>query len=120
MKKFIIAVIFFLIASFFLYHKSTAEDAPEKNPATPVTSVEQQRILTKMEQAKAGVNDDQKDLLTREMELKTLNEEVDKKLEEINQKLEELKTIQKSYKDLLAQKDQDELKRVKELGKIYE
>ena len=87
-------------------------------PSSPVTSVKQQRILIKIEQAKAGANDDQKDLLTRKMELKTLNEEVDKKLEEINRKLEELKAIQKNYKDLLAQKNEDELKRVKELGKF--
>ena len=56
----------------------------------------------------------------KEKELKTLNEEADKKLGEINRKLEELQTLQKNLKDQLAKKNAEEVKRIKELGKIYE
>ena len=73
-----------------------------------------------MQGAQANANDDQKALPMREKELKTMSEEVDKKLGEINRKLEELQAMQKNIKTLLAQKDAEELKRIKELGKIYE
>ena len=73
-----------------------------------------------MQGAQANANDDQKALPMREKELKTLSEVVDKKLGEINLKLEELQTLQKSLKALMAQRDAEELKRIKELGKIYE
>lgn len=113
------AFCFLLTVTFFSYHTCPAEDAAPaaKNP-TP--SVEEQRLLTKMQGTQANADDDKKGLPMREKELKTMSEEVDKKLGEINQKLEELQTMQKNIKTLLAQKDAEELKRIKELGKIYE
>ena len=119
--KFFTPVFFFLLtATFFAYHPCSAKEAlsAEKNPPASYSSVEERRILTKMQEAQA--NDPQKELPIRERELKTLNEEVDKKLGEINQKLEELRTMQKNLTTLLAQKDAEELKRIQELGKIYE
>jgi flagellar motility protein MotE (MotC chaperone) len=116
-----LAFLFFLTVIIFSYHTCPAEDSlpAAKNPPSP-SSVEEQRLLTKMQGAQTNTADDQKGLSMREKELKTMSEEVDKKLGEINQKLEDLQAMQKNIKTLLAQKDTEELKRIKELGKIYE
>jgi flagellar motility protein MotE (MotC chaperone) len=111
------AFFFLLTVAFFSYHTCPAEDAVPAAKNSP-PSVEEQRLITKMQGAQAIAGD--KDLPMREKELKTMSEEVDKKLGEINRKLEELQAMQKNMKALLAQKDAEELKRIKELGKIYE
>jgi flagellar motility protein MotE (MotC chaperone) len=120
MKFFAPTLFFLLTATFFGYLPCSAEEALSAVPPPPASysSVEQRRILTKMQEAQA--NDSQKELPMRERELKTLSEEVDKKLGDINQKLEELRTMQKNLTTLLTQKDAEELKRIQELGKIYE
>ena len=120
MNFFTAVFLFLLTATFFAYHPCSVEEAlsAEKNPPASYSSVEERRILTKMQETQA--NDSQKEIPMRERELKTLNEEVDKKLGEINQKLEELRSIQKNLTTLLAQKDAEEIKRIHELGKIYE
>ena len=67
----------------------------------------------KLEQAR-------KDVLLRENELKTLEASVDKKIAEIDKKLEELKNLQKRIEELLAEKTNEEKKKIKELSTIYE
>jgi flagellar motility protein MotE (MotC chaperone) len=116
------AVFFFLIATFFFTPPSYAQETSPamKNQAPSFSSVEERRIFTKMQEARKNANSEKKDLSLREKELKTLNEAVDKKLEEINRKLQELQTLQDNLKTLLAQKSAEEIKKVKELSKIYE
>jgi|WetSurMetagenome_2_1015567.scaffolds.fasta_scaffold254642_2 flagellar motility protein MotE (MotC chaperone) len=115
-----LALCFFLVTIIFCSHQCLAEDtAPAaKNPDPSFSSVEERRIMTKIQDAQSSTNDDMKGL--REKELKTLNEEADKKLGEINRKLEELQNLQKSLKAQLAKKNAEEVKRIKELGKIFE
>lgn len=115
-----LALCFLLIATILSFHQCLAEDAApaEKNPDPSFSSVEERRIMTKMQDAQSSTNEDMKGL--REKELKTLNEEADKKLGEINRKLEELQNLQKSLKTQLAKKNAEEVKRIKELGKIFE
>jgi flagellar motility protein MotE (MotC chaperone) len=115
-----LALCFFLVTIIFSSLQCLAEEtAPAaKNPDPPFSSVEERRIMTKMQDAQSSTNDDIKGL--REKELKTLNEEADKKLGEINRKLEELQNLQKSLKAQLAKKNAEEVKRIKELGKIFE
>jgi flagellar motility protein MotE (MotC chaperone) len=112
----------FMTAILFSYHLCPAEEAlpAATKPPSSFSSVEERRLLTKMQEAQANATEEQKGLPMREKELKTLTEEVDKKLGEINQKLEELQAMQKNIKVLLTQKDAEELKRTKELAKIYE
>ena len=120
MRKITQALFLLLMTAFLSYHPCSAEDALPAAKDLPPTfsSVEERRIITKMQEAQA--NDAEKGAPMRERELKTLSDEVDKKLGEINQKLEELQALQKNLKALLAQKDAEELKRIQELGKIYE
>jgi flagellar motility protein MotE (MotC chaperone) len=114
------AFCFFLAVSLSSSHQCLAEETtPEtKNPDPSFSSVEERRILTKMREEQTGVDESMSGL--KEKELKTLNEEADKKLGEINRKLEELQGLEKNLKAQLAQKDAQEAKKIKELGKIYE
>jgi flagellar motility protein MotE (MotC chaperone) len=116
----IMALCFFLVTTIFSSHQCLAENAmpAEKNPDPSFSSVEERRIMTKMQDTQSSTNDDMRGL--REKELKTLNEEADKKLGEINRKLEELQNLQKNLKAQLAKKNAEEVKRIKELGKIFE
>jgi len=111
----------FMIPFFFIQPSFAQEASPAMKNKTPsFSSVEERRIFTKMQEARKNATNEQKDISIREKELKTLNEAVDKKLEEINRKLQELQTLQDNLKTLLAQKNVRELKKVKELSKIYE
>ena len=58
-------------------------------------------------------------LALREKELKTLEEEADKKLKLLDEKLDKLKKVQKKIESLLAEKDVEEQKKVQDLGMIY-
>jgi flagellar motility protein MotE (MotC chaperone) len=120
MPRFFVGIIF-LATVFIAGYQVHAEENPAagQNPSQ-ATSVEQRRILSRVQEAQTNTGDEQKGLTMREKELKTLNEEVDKKLGDINQKLEELKTLQQQLKDLTDQRDAEELARRKDLAKIYE
>jgi flagellar motility protein MotE (MotC chaperone) len=101
--------------------------APEVTP-TPATetpeeksfsSVEERRIYSTLEQERAGLQEKIKVLADREKELKTLEQEVDKKFEQLEKKTQELKKVQQKTEELLAQKNQAELKKIQDLSNIY-
>lgn len=81
--------------------------------ARPVASVEERRILTELQEERRRLQEKEEKLAMREMELKTLQSEVDKKLDELQRRREELAL-------LLAEKDEEELKKARELSKMYE
>lgn len=123
MKNFLTLILtfcFFLAVSLFSSHQCLSEEtAPEvKNSDPSFSSVEERRIMTKMQEEQTSANESMNGL--KEKELKTLNEEADKKLGEINRKLEELQALEKNLKTQMAQKNAQEAKKIKELGKIYE
>ncbi|MBW6521350.1 MAG: hypothetical protein K0A99_10140 [Desulfoarculaceae bacterium] len=95
--------------------------AQEKAPAPrkSFSSVEERRLYTTLEQERAGLQEKIKVLADREKELKTLEQEVDKKFEQMDQKLQELKKLQQTTEELLARKDQAELKMIQDLSNIY-
>ncbi len=117
------ALFLFLFALTFLPHLSSAQSTSTpavKNQPPSFSSVEERRIFAKMQESRKNASDEKKDLSVREKELKTLTDAVDKKLEEINRKLQELQALQDNLKSLLAQKNTQEIKKIKELSKIYE
>lgn len=85
--------------------------ADEKNNVT--ASVEERRILLDLQQEKDKLTAQQKLLNAREMELKTLQSEVDKKLSELRRMREEVEK-------LVAQKEEEENARILDLSKVYE
>ncbi|MCD6580736.1 MAG: hypothetical protein J7K90_02940, partial [Desulfuromusa sp.] len=78
-----------------------------------ISSVEERRILVSIEDEYAKLRERESKIDTREMELKTLVAEVDKKLAAMQQLRNELVK-------LLDRKDATESERIGELSKIYE
>ena len=78
-----------------------------------ISSVEERRILVSIEDKYVKLRERESKIDTREMELKTLVAEVDKKLAAMQQLRNELVT-------LLDRKDVTEGERIGELSKIYE
>ena len=77
------------------------------------SSVEERRILSSLLEEKTKIAAQKKHLDAREMELKTLQAEVDKKLNELRRMREEVK-------ELFAQKETEEQARILNLSKVYE
>ena len=92
-----------------------ASQAPEQ-----FKSVEERRLYNSIETERAGIREEQKQLELKKIELKSIEEGVDKKLAEMDTKLEELKTLRKQIETLLAAKSEAEVKKTQELAKIYE
>jgi len=82
-------------------------------PDDQIKSVEERRILVSIEQEYEKLADREADLDSRELQLKTLQSEVDKKLAAMQELREELVK-------LLNRKKEEEGRRVGELSKIYE
>lgn len=83
------------------------------------SSVEERRLYTKLQNERDSLEEEKKVLALKEKELKTLEEEADKKLKLLDEKLEKLKKVQKKIEALLAEKDIEEQKKIKDLGLIY-
>ena len=77
------------------------------------SSVEERRILVSLLEEKAKIAAQKKLLDAREMELKTLQTEVDKKLNE-------LRSMREEVKELFAKKEKEESDRILNLSKVYE
>ena len=78
-----------------------------------ISSVEERRILVSIEDEYAKLGERESKIDTREMQLKTLEVEVDKKLAAMQQLRDELVK-------LLDRKEETEGERIAELSKIYE
>ena len=83
------------------------------------SSVEERRLYTKLQNERDNLEEEKKVLALKEKELKTLEKEADKKLKLLDEKLEKLKKVQKKIEALLAEKDIEEQKKIKDLGLIY-
>jgi len=95
--------------------------AQEEKPATEqFNSVEERRLYNSVQTERAGVLEERKELELKKIELKSIEESVDKKLAEIDAKLEELKALRKQIQTLLAAKSEEEVKKTQDLAKIYE
>jgi flagellar motility protein MotE (MotC chaperone) len=94
------------------------EDPASPPPATSnqeqeFGSVEERRLFATLQEERGNLAKEREALEEKKKELKRLEGEVDKKLDELNQ----LRTrVEKS----LAEKDAQEVKRIQDLGKMYE
>ncbi len=107
--------LFVLVTGFSLY-------AQDSGPSEDIefSSVEERRLHATMKEERAMIFEEKKELALREKELKTLEDAVDKKLAEIDKKLEELERNKQQLNELLAEKSAEEVKKIKDLSKIYE
>lgn len=110
---------------FNVYCSTTVSRAEEMTPApTPLqkknfSSVEERRLYTVLQNERDNLEEEKKVLAFKEKELKTLQEEADKKLKQLDEKLTKLKEVQKKIEKLLAEKDLKELEKIKDLSQIY-
>jgi len=103
--------------------KDTSEKAdPEKNEEKKeksFKSVEERRLYTVLQNERDNLEEEKKVLALKEKELKTIQEEADKKIKLLDEKLAELQATQARIEKLLQKKDVKELKKIKELSLIY-
>jgi len=116
LKPFILLLV--LLSSLLVGATVTAEDVGGDSAVSAgIDSVEQRRILFSLQQERAQMQAEyakrEKNLDLREIELKTLSGEVDKKLTQLQKVREDLQR-------LLEKKDEVEAKRIKALSKMYE
>lgn len=78
-----------------------------------IESVEERRLLLSLQKEKEKIEEREKKLDMKEIELKTLTQEVDKKLEEI-------KKQRKFLEELLGERDEVRKKKIRALSKIFE
>lgn len=99
--------------------KEATNNAAKTDQKKSYSSVEERRLFNTLEQERAGLQEKIKVLADKEKELKTLTQEVDKKFDLLDKKIREFKKIQEKTEELLALKDQAELKKITELSTIY-
>ncbi|MDW7645434.1 MAG: hypothetical protein SCI25_10345 [Desulfuromonadales bacterium] len=88
--------------------------AQTESPALqPIQSVEERRILFSLQEERTRLEERDRQLDQREMELKSLQAEVDKKLDELN-------VLRQQFEQLLAERDNREAERLEELSLMYE
>lgn len=107
-----------LLISLLVVATVTAEDVgPDPAAGTSIDSVEQRRILFSLQQERAQLQAEyakrEKNLEIKEIELKTLSGEVDKRLTQ-------LQKVRDDLQRLLEKKDEVEDQRIKSLSKMYE
>lgn len=114
MKSSLITLSFLTFILLFSYQPLQAE-SPSERPSSdePVKTVEERRIRSSIQKEVARLREKEKLLEIKEMELKTLNREVDKKLAEIEK-------ARIALNELLKEKKQREDQKAQALSKIYE
>jgi len=104
-----------LFALLCLAHIATGEEPTPKNPpadASQYGSVEERRLLLALQQERQNLAKERGVLKNQKKDLKRLEAEVDKKLDQ-------LQAIRLQIEQLLAEKDATELKKIRDLGKMY-
>ncbi len=105
----------------------TKKDAPgkaepemnEEKKEKSFKSVEERRLYSVLQNERDNLEEEKKVLALKEKELKTIQDEADKKIKLLDEKLTELKATRAKIEKLLQKKDARELKKTKELSLIY-
>jgi flagellar motility protein MotE (MotC chaperone) len=87
---------------------------------TAPASVESRRLQARMAEAQPNVTEQKKNLLLQEHQLQNLKNAIDESLEEMDLKLAQIEREQARLESLLTQKQSEETKQLRQLGKIYE
>jgi len=130
MKKIVFILLLICVPLATFLYPSASKGVEEKKETQPsedtqvpqeksYSSVEERRLYSTLEKERTGLQEKIKVLADREKELKTLEQEVDRKFEQLDKKIQALKKLQQTTEELLAQKDQAELEKIKELSNIY-
>ncbi|MEJ2200779.1 MAG: hypothetical protein P8X63_07170 [Desulfuromonadaceae bacterium] len=118
MKAWTVILLLVLAVAVFPRTGIPAENVSVKNDSmTEIDSVQKRRVLFSLQQEREKMRNEyekKNQMLTiKEIELKTLEAEVDKKLTQ-------LQTVRDQLRRLLEQKDEVEVQRIQGLSKMYE
>ncbi|WP_028585478.1 MotE family protein [Desulfogranum mediterraneum] len=102
-----------LFSSLALAEPGPVDDRPAAGNGQEYASVEERRLLVALKEERTSLEQERQDLAAQKKALKSLQEEVDRKLSQLKQQRLQLE-------ELLADKDARELKRIKDLSKMYE
>ena len=111
---------FFLLVFIIPAIPLSSAAAAENSAPQEFASIEERRLYEDIIKENNALRAEKKDLGAKQLELKTLEEGVDKKLAEIDKKLIELRELQKQIETLLVAKSEQELKKIQDLAKIYD
>lgn len=109
----------FLLVAINPYYVSAQTDTYNAAETAP-SSVEARRLQARMEEAQQNVTEQKKSLLLQEHQLQILKTAIDESLEEMELKLDQIRSEQARLESLLAQKQSEETKQLRQLSKIYE
>lgn len=103
---------------------TVSSDAGKTKPQTEkketiFKSVEERRLYAILQNERDNLEEEKKVLVLKEKELKTLQDEADKKLKLLDEKLAELRELQSKIEELLKEKDIKEQQKTKDLSLIY-
>ncbi len=111
-QRFLPLLVFFLLC---LAHIATGAETTQNKPPEnggQYGSVEERRLLLALQQERQNLVKEREVLTNQKKDLKRLEAEVDKKLDQ-------LQAMRMQIEQLLAEKDALELKRVRDLSKMY-
>jgi flagellar motility protein MotE (MotC chaperone) len=98
----------------------SAQTDTENTAETAPISVESRRLQARMAETHQNITAQKKNLLLQEHQLQSLKKAIDESLKEMDLKLTQIKTEQARLEFLLAQKQSEETKQLRQLSKIYE
>jgi flagellar motility protein MotE (MotC chaperone) len=107
----LLLVVAFLLTPSIENISEALEDGPPRESA--IRSVEERRVLAAIDEQRDRLREKEEILQQRELELKTLEREVDKKMDE-------LRTAREEAAALLEKKNEVESKRLRDLSAMYE
>lgn len=116
MRSTLLWLLFLASLPIFTFPAIAQEELEEK----AFSSVEERRIEQTILRERESIRQEREEIDLRKMELKTIEEGVDKKLAEIDAKLKEMKVQQAKIEQLLTEKSAKEQQRIEDLAKIYE
>ncbi len=112
-QRFLPLLVFFLLC---LAHIATSAETIQNNPpedGSQYGSVEERRLLLALQQERQNLVKEREVLTNQKKDLKRLETEVDKKLDQ-------LQATRLQIEQLLTEKNAAELKRIRDLSKMYE
>ncbi|MFV0439000.1 MAG: MotE family protein [Desulfopila sp.] len=111
-------LLFLILLGLFPSHLLHGQEPPAA--ANQFESVEERRLIDSIKSERSAIEEERQRIELRKNELKSIEEDVDKKLAEIDAKLAELTALRQQIEKLLAAKSEEEMKRTRELAKIYD
>lgn len=109
-----------VLLTFLVGYPVLSSAQQQTSPGEEFSSVEERRLHVRIIEDQDSLIEEKKTLVLEEARLEKLKSEIDVKLAEIDRKLAEMEAQKRALEVLLKEKENQDLQRLKNLGKIYE